>query len=204
MIGRMLLPVLLMAPVAGVAQDSDLLWLEGLETYWAEIDQTFRDPDRSPLPEAYRGDFVALDRFAPDASYRVTARFKPARGKEFAMATTTERRPTYRKVGTLKFKLHGRSHQLTVFQSVDLTQQPAYKDQLFLPFTDMTNGESTYGGGRYLDLAGPLGREVGLDLNKAYAPYCAYGGNYSCPIPPPENHLTVPVLAGVKKFRADR
>lgn len=69
-----------------------------------------------------------------------------------------------------------------------------------MPFTDLTSGEESYGGGRYLDLDGPLGEEVELDLNRAYNPYCAYGGAYSCPIPPPENHLEVAVRAGVMKY----
>ena len=51
---------------------------------------------------------------------------------------------------------------------------------------------------------GPLGRTVLLDLNRAYAPYCAYGGNYSCPIPPAENHLATRVEAGEKVFIHDR
>ena len=102
-------------------------------------------------------------------------------------------------MGTLHFTLNGTDEQLTVFQNIDLSRLEDYRNYLFVPFTDLTNGEQTYGGGRYLDLEGPLGDTVELDFNRAYNPYCAYGGRYSCPIPPQENHLEVSVEAGVLK-----
>jgi uncharacterized protein (DUF1684 family) len=179
-----------------VAMDAG--WATELEAYWAKIEAQFRDPAKSPLPEADRATFQGLERFAPDERYLLKARFKARVGKDFAMPTTTERRPTYRSMGRLVFKLDGRRMQLTVYQNIDLVKDPAHADHLFVPFTDLTNGESTYGGGRYLDLKGPLGKHVVLDLNRAYNPYCAYGGRYSCPIPPAENHLVVRVEAGVK------
>ena len=77
---------------------------------------------------------------------------------------------------------------------------PEYIDYLFLPFTDNSNGEESYTGGRYLDLQIPENDKIILDFNQAYNPYCAYSGRYSCPIPPSENHISFPVLAGVKAF----
>jgi uncharacterized protein (DUF1684 family) len=71
---------------------------------------------------------------------------------------------------------------------------------LFLPFLDTTNGIETYGGGRFLDMRIPKSKEVIIDFNKAYNPYCAYNYNYSCPIVPLENNLSIKVKAGVKKF----
>ena len=41
---------------------------------------------------------------------------------------------------------------------------------------------------------------VTLDFNKAYNPYCAYSGKWSCPVPPEENHLETEIKAGVKKY----
>jgi hypothetical protein len=77
---------------------------------------------------------------------------------------------------------------------------PEYSKSLFVPFTDMTNGESTYGGGRYLDMEIPEGQTLVLNFNKAYNPLCHYNKKYSCPIPPRENDLDFKVEAGVKKF----
>ncbi|MBW7959778.1 MAG: DUF1684 domain-containing protein [Candidatus Promineofilum sp.] len=35
-----------------------------------------------------------------------------------------------------------------------------------------------------------------------YYPFCAYSPYYSCPLPPRENWLTVPIRAGEKDYRA--
>ena len=59
----------------------------------------------------------------------------------------------------------------------------------------------TYGSGRYLDVHS-LGDELLLDFNYAYNPYCAYNERWSCPIPPAENRLDVPIEAGERAFEA--
>ncbi len=182
--------------VVGTAQ-VDTGWLAGLEAYWTEIDSAYRDTLHSPLPKEDREAFTVLPRFAPDPAFRVMARFEPQLGEVFGMKTTTEREPKYQRVGTLHFVVAGAEQRLTVFRNIDLSRLEDYRNYLFVPFTDLTNGETTYGGGRYLDLEGPLGETVELDFNRAYNPYCAYGGHYSCPIPPVENHLEVAVKAGV-------
>jgi len=74
-------------------------------------------------------------------------------------------------------------------------------DYLFLRFIDKTNDETTYSGGRYLDIRIPEGDSIILDFNKAYNPYCAYNNAFSCPIPPSENNLPVSILAGVKVYK---
>ena len=43
-------------------------------------------------------------------------------------------------------------------------------------------------------------KEVILNFNLAYNPYCAYNYKYSCPIVPLENDLPIAILAGVKKY----
>lgn len=174
-------------------------WREGLDRYWAAIDSAYRDSLHSPLPVGDRKGFVRLPRYPADPAFRVDARFEPRMGEVFGMRTSTEREPKYQGVGTLHFSLAGKEEELTVYRNIDLSRLDNYRDYLFVPFTDLTNGGETYGGGRYLDLQGPLGPVVELDFNRAYNPYCAYGGSYSCPIPPLENHLEVPVRVGVLK-----
>ena len=86
---------------------------------------------------------------------------------------------------------------------MELMENPQYKDYLFLPFTDLTNNETTYGGGRYIDLKLKDIREEGrltIDFNKAYNPYCAFGEGFSCPIPPDANKLNVRVEAGEQNY----
>ena len=118
------------------------------------------------------------------------------------METTKERAqpPIYNKFGKTVFKLNGKKYTLAIYQNVDLVNTAGYEDYLFIPFKDLTNGEDTYGGGRYLDLKIPEGETILIDFNRAYNPYCAYNHNYSCPIPPFENHLKVKIEAGVKKY----
>lgn len=186
-------------PALAAAQASPW-WPDSLQAYWDRINADYRDPEHTPLPEEHRAHFKELERFAPDERSCVRASFKPRAGKTFGMKTTTDRLPEYQPVGLLRFTIAGKKEKLTVYRNLALTTKAEYANHLFVPFTDLTNGLSTYGGGRYLDLQGPLGQVVELDFNKAYNPYCAYGGRYSCPIPPAENHLVVPVEAGVKAF----
>jgi uncharacterized protein (DUF1684 family) len=74
---------------------------------------------------------------------------------------------------------------------------------LFLPFQDETNGDDTYGGGRYMDLKITDIRDnrITLDFNKCYNPWCAYSDGYNCPVPPKSNHLPIEVKAGEKMFK---
>jgi uncharacterized protein (DUF1684 family) len=84
---------------------------------------------------------------------------------------------------------------------LDLYWLDAYGGGIFLPFGDATNGEQTYGAGRYLldtvkgaDLGG--GSELVLDFNFAFNPSCAYSDRWACPLAPPANRLAVPVRGG--------
>jgi uncharacterized protein (DUF1684 family) len=117
------------------------------------------------------------------------------------MKTTTERTPTYEKYGEAIFEIDNIEYKLSIYQSHRLRQNEKYKDYLFLPFTDLTNGEETYGGGRFIDLSIPNSDIITIDFNKAYNPYCAYSSTSSCPVPPKENDLDLKVLAGVKAIK---
>ncbi|OII35049.1 hypothetical protein BIU98_03680 [Curtobacterium sp. MMLR14_010] len=56
---------------------------------------------------------------------------------------------------------------------------------------------SSYSMGRFLFVADPGGpAEVELDWNDLVLPPCAFSYQYACPIPPPENRLTVALEAG--------
>jgi len=79
-----------------------------------------------------------------------------------------------------------------------------YAGGLFLPFRDGTNGNETYGAGRYLldaaksaDLGGDAGRRtLILDFNFAFQPSCAFDPRWSCPLSPPENRLDIRIETG--------
>ena len=73
-------------------------------------------------------------------------------------------------------------------------------DILWFMFRDSTSGSLTYAGGRYLYVEPPKGEEIILDFNKAQNPPCAYTDFATCPLPPPQNKLSVPIMAGEMKF----
>ncbi|NJW53713.1 DUF1684 domain-containing protein [Salinimicrobium oceani] len=167
-----------------------------------KINSEFKDPEKSPLSEKERQAFSSLEFFPDNPAFRVEAEFlRTPNETPFEMPTTTERKPVYVKYGELYFSLNNREYKLNVYQSQDLNRKEEYKDYLFLPFTDLTNGNTSYAGGRYVDLKIPEGKIVMLDFNKAYNPYCAYSGKYSCPIPPKENDLELAINAGVKDYK---
>jgi uncharacterized protein (DUF1684 family) len=156
----------------------------------------FLKDTRSPLQKQ---DIKHLRFFDADPAYRLECEFERAEGaKPFEMATYSGITKPYIKYGILTFSIEGQAHQLAVYQSLRLMRIPTYKDHLFIPFKDATNGETTYGGGRYIDISlnDIKDKKLILDFNRAYNPWCAYSDGYNCPIPPRENHLSVSILAG--------
>ncbi|PID69521.1 MAG: hypothetical protein CR989_01100 [Flavobacteriales bacterium] len=170
-----------------------------IKNFQYQLNREFADKKESPLTAIDLKNFTTLPFFKIDSTYRISAEFTLEENpKIFAMPTTTDRLPLYKKYGTATFELNGKRHSLSVYQNQELIQQPKYKNHLFIPFTDSTNGNETYGGGRYIDVEIPRGDTLIIDFNKAYNPYCAYNTDYSCPIPPAENKLRIAVKAGVK------
>lgn len=176
--------------------------LTDLEKYRQELNDSFKDPDVSPLTEIDRRDFDGLDFFVADTSYRVYARLVVTPETiPFLMPTTTSRKSMERVYGIANFSIGRENFELEVYQSPELLDEEGYEDYLFLPFTDNTNGETTYSGGRYIDLAIPKNDTLVIDFNKAYNPYCVYNVKYSCPIVPSVNHLDTEILAGMKDYK---
>ena len=168
-----------------------------------KLNKDFLDVEESPLSEKERSNFKGLEFFPIQEKYIIKADFtRTPYESPFAMATSTDRKSIYLKYGELSFTIEGKGFILNVYQNQRLLSDPEYKDYLFVPFTDLTNGNETYEVGRYLDLSIPKSNTIMLNFNEAYNPYCAYSGNYSCPIPPEENHLEIEIKAGVKKYKS--
>lgn len=165
-----------------------------------ELNESYKDPKTSPLPPNALKRFKKHEFFPSNLEYRVTARLLVTEATPFfKMKTTTQDLHDYRIFGMVEFSVQGNTFKVPVYQSQRLMDVPEYKDYLFFPFTDLTNGNETYSGGRYIELRIPSeGNELIIDFNKAYNPYCAYNDRYSCPVVPPENHLTIEVKAGTK------
>lgn len=175
--------------------------LEDARLFQEELLTEYGDPETSPLKAEDLENFAGLEFFPLNETYQVLARLERVEEQPFfQMKTTTQRLPEYRLWGKVFFELHGKSLQLEIYQNKNLMDDPEYFDYLFLPFTDLTNGDETYAGGRYIDIRMTEGDSIFIDFNKAYNPYCAYNKKYSCPIVPAVNHLAVRIEAGVKDF----
>ena len=179
--------------------------LVGETKYQQKLNADFKDASKSPLKKKDLKNFKGLDFFPVDSTFIVTAKLtKTINAPTFEMATTTDRKPLYKEYGVLTFTLKGKDCKLTIYQSQDDLRDEKYKDYLFLPFTDDTSGNESYGGGRYMDVMTtdekPNGTIV-LNFNNTYNPYCAYNDRYSCPLTPRKNHLDLEIKAGVKVFK---
>ena len=164
-----------------------------------DIDDFMKYAHQSPLNPEQRRKFRGLSyyEYNQDLAFEVEAERFAEDTPSILMQTSTGDSREYKKWGKVRFTLDGEEAVLTIYED-------EYGD-FFLPFKDSTNGEETYGAGRYLDSHRPgiihsYGNHIILDLNYSFNPYCAYNPNYSCPLPPRENWLAVPIRAGEKNF----
>jgi uncharacterized protein len=168
-----------------------------LDEFRAEKDEFFREHPQSPLTPEQRSSFGGLEYFPenPDLALRTGLITEGVdRQERIVMQTTTGDQQDYHRAGTIEFDIHGERARLTLYASPDM-------HDLFLPFRDATSGKETYGAGRYLEVDPPdADGLVVVDFNYAYSPSCAYNPNWSCPIPPGENWVTVSIRAGEKTF----
>jgi len=193
-----LLLLLLALPLLPQAQSD---YASQIEAHRQQYAQELLAQPNPPLDSA---GITQLSFFPPDAVYRITADFERSPdAKPFAMATYSGDTQPYLQYGTLSFRLQDTLLRLAAYQDLRLIRLPQYRDHLFIPFKDATNGGASYGGGRYLDISRKDIKEgkLLLDFNKAYNPYCAYSDGYACPVPPVENHLPVRIEAGERKYK---
>jgi len=149
-------------------------------------------------------DTVYLDFFPTSETYRLNATYTSTNAKEeLIIPTYSGIEKSFVRVGKISFSFEENIYELSAFQQPDQLRHPVNKYMLFIPFKDATTGEDTYGGGRYLDISLasiPPGGKFIIDFNKAYNPLCAYADGFNCPIPPVENYLEIPILAGEKQY----
>jgi len=149
--------------------------------------------EQSPLTPEQRGSFKGLSYYDEQPELALRLMLKPYEEQaELQMPTSTGEFAQYIRWGGISFTAEGRPAQLTLYRDGE--------GRFFLPFQDANAGSETYGAGRYLDVEVDDDGQVLVDFNYAYNPYCAYNYQWSCPIPPPENRLTVAIRAGEKTF----
>lgn len=159
-------------------------------------DQFFTQDNDSPLSPEQRRHFHGLEYFPENPDLRFILEIKEFPKVEQAaidIITSTGDSSQHIRWGTLTFTVEREPATLTVYKGVG-------DEEFFLPFADATSGKESYGAGRYLDLAYLADGSFLMDFNYAYNPYCAYSPHWSCPIPPAENRLKLPIHAGEKNF----
>lgn len=147
-----------------------------------------RDKNSQALRE-----FKGLEWFPARESYCVVATFTPhAEPKEMIIMNVLGDELKMKSPGVLTFELDGRTHQLRPVMEND--------EQLFIIFRDQTAGKTTYGAGRFLYADLPKEGKVVLDFNRAENPPCAFTLFATCPLPPRQNFLPIPISAGERAF----
>jgi uncharacterized protein (DUF1684 family) len=147
-----------------------------------------------------RTGFHGLRWYSPDAAYRIKARWIPYNPPKMldipTVLGTVGKMPA---PGAAEFTLDGRTLRL----------EPVLEDpkdtELFFILRDITSKTATYGAGRFLytdlpdhGLSQP--GEVWLDFNRLVNPPCAFTPYATCPLPPPQNRLTIAIPAGERRY----
>jgi uncharacterized protein (DUF1684 family) len=165
-----------------------------LDEFRRQKDEFFRRDPHSPLTPEQRQAFKGLAYFPENPALKLVTAIDEFEDKaRVTMITSTGGVQDYLKYGQFTFQVDGQPATLQVYQDPD-------HGHLFLPFVDATAPEESYGAGRYLEIEQEPDGRFQVDFNLAYNPYCAYNPNWSCPVPPKENRLSVRIEAGEKRF----
>lgn len=159
-----------------------------------ETAQFMNESPDSPFASA--DSLIRLNYYPINEKFNVLASVEMiADGRQLTLSASDGELRVYVKYAYLKFTLNDQPQQLLVLKREE-------EDGLFLAFTDLTSDETTYGGGRYLNLNfSEKAKKITLDFNLAYNPYCEYNVTFSCPLPPVENQLQIAIEAGEKLYK---
>jgi uncharacterized protein (DUF1684 family) len=185
-------------------------FIDELTEFRQQKDRFFKTDPYAPLTPQQQASFDGLAYYEPNAALSFELKPEPfADQTHIKMQTSKGEVRSYLRWGRVKFQVEGQDAALTLYMTPG---EPAF----FVPFKDATSGSETYGAGRYVEVERLPNGNLLLDFNAAYNPYCAYSSPqslrvgsedetnvWSCPLPPSENHLTVPIRAGEKKPRGE-
>jgi uncharacterized protein (DUF1684 family) len=141
-----------------------------------------------------RSHFAGLNYFPFESAWRIEARWVPFRPPQVMPITNVLGQTTNEKVpGKAVFEHDGKVYELR-----PILETPA--GPLFFVISDATSGHETYAASRFLYALLPQDGKVILDFNQAENPPCAFTSFATCPLPPKENRLPFPILAGEKAY----
>lgn len=146
-----------------------------------------------------RLNFKGVENYPIQEQWLVTGTLVPAEtGKTIEIGNVLGQLLDMSVFGYFEFQAGGKTHRLTAIGDAE-------SKTLWFIFADRTSGRETYGAGRFLYSDGmPVDGSLAVDFNKAYNPPCAFNDYSTCPLPPLENRLDLPVTAGEKNFHAAR
>ncbi|MHB9855872.1 DUF1684 domain-containing protein [Streptomyces krungchingensis] len=187
-------------PVRGEHHFGELPERGGVDAVWGKAvievaERGGNDIVRPRHPDApLRTAFAGTPAYAPDPRWALTGRYvafdEPLPTRVGGAVEGLEH--VYDAPGRIEFELDGRSLSLTAFPG----HAPG---SLSVLFTDATSGVTTYAANRVLGVGPPAADgTVVLDFNRAANLPCAYTDLATCPLPPAENRLPVPIEAGLK------
>jgi uncharacterized protein (DUF1684 family) len=143
-----------------------------------------RDP-QSDIAKSFKG----FRWFPIDERYRVTAKFiKDAKPREIQMPLLTGDDDHGTTEGMVEFTLNGSKVRMR-----PITTRPG---RLWFIFRDATAGHETYEAARFLYSDLKADGTTVLDFNEAYNPPCSFNEYTTCPLPLPENRLTIRIPGG--------
>jgi uncharacterized protein len=169
-------------------------YINDIEKEQKRRNAVFINPQQSPLDSTEITQFKGLVFYAPNETYKTTAEITWLPQINYLnLPMSNGSTDEYMHTAIISFELNGIACNLNAYQTNEMKRQHS----LFVPFTDLTNTTETYAGGRYLDIAYVDNKkEVTLDFNFAYIPFCAHTPRYACPKVPKENALPIKVEAG--------
>jgi len=137
--------------------------------------------------------FKGIERFPVDAKWRVKAKVIPQDQNPLMIMNVLGQNTAQKHGGQLVFELEGQTYKLDAIDEGGV--------RLFITFADATSGKTTYGSGRFIELDKPdANGDTYIDFNRAYNPPCAFTEFATCPLPPPQNRLSIAIPAGEKKY----
>ena len=138
-------------------------------------------------------EFHGIEHWPVDPAWRFDARFEPTPGRIVRVPDVLGVIEEEETPGDVAFTLDGVEHRVQA-----LAGGP--NGELWLVFGDVTNGDETYGGGRFLYTAAPVDGSVEVDFNRAYNPPCVFSPFATCPLPWPQNRLPIRIEAGERNY----
>lgn len=143
-----------------------------------------------------RAAFAGIEHWPVDPRWRVVGRLEPTPGRRLTVPDVLGIDEEQEAPADVVFELDGQTHRLQGLRGGD-------RRELWLIFSDATNGDETYGGGRFLYTSAPdADGNVVVDFNRTYNPPCVFSPFATCPLPWPANRLPVRITAGEKTFHA--